>query len=128
MPHSVLGEFELTTADEWISILSLARQWNMDNLKDLAAGRLLTLDMDPVSRIALWKKYSLNSHQLYASYSILCSRQQPLMLKESQELGVEAVALIAQAREKFIRQSTVEQPEDRESLIKIVVDEILREN
>jgi len=100
----------------------------MDSLKNLVVGRLLALDMDPVSRIALWKKYSLDSHQLYASYSILCSRRQPLTLKESQELGVEAVASIARARENFIRRSSVEKPEARDSMIKIVVDEILQEN
>lgn len=96
---SVLGTCKLTTIEEWISIFEQADRWQMDILRDRALEALRGLYMDPICKVAFWRRFDLDQNELVPIYRELILRQQPLSLKEAEMIGLEMSVLLAHARD-----------------------------
>jgi hypothetical protein len=71
----------------------LATQWNFKSIKTLAVNHLSAMT-SPVDKIVLGRRYDI-SEWLGMAYTILCSRDEALTIKEGKLLGLEDVIKIA---------------------------------
>lgn len=88
-------------ADEWISILRLARKYDIEDIIPLATGHLDSLPLDPFRKILIWEEYRLEPSLLLSSYVQLCQRTEPLTLIMAKMLGLETFTKIAAARDLY---------------------------
>ncbi|KAF9243218.1 hypothetical protein BU15DRAFT_86587 [Melanogaster broomeanus] len=110
--------------DTWLSILKLANRWSFDNVKELS------LDIEPVEKIAIYHDNTISRLYLLPSYVAVCKRDKPLSFTEGMKLGMETVLRIADARERVrqhasesgIRTPTFEDFEDSE--VELLVREV----
>ena len=79
---------DLSTLDEWTSVLALATKWEFD------AHRALAID-----RIVLARTYDI-PNWLDEEYYRLCVREEALTLEEGRRLGMEDVILLAELRQR----------------------------
>jgi hypothetical protein len=75
----------------------LATQWNFKSIKTLAVNHLSAMT-SPVDKIVLGRRYDI-SEWLGMAYTILCSRDEALTIKEGKLLGLEDVIKIAALRQ-----------------------------
>ena len=87
---------DLSTVDEWSSVLALSTKWNFDTIRDLAIARLLRL-ASAIDRIVLARTYAIDEW-LVPAYLELTKRSAPLSLAENMRLGMEAVTLLGHVR------------------------------
>ncbi|KDQ50882.1 hypothetical protein JAAARDRAFT_141290 [Jaapia argillacea MUCL 33604] len=95
---------DITTYEEWSSILELSSMWNFEEIKDLAIENLSSsteqgsLAPSPVTRILLGQKYDV---PLWVAWGVtdLVKRSEPLTIEEAQALGMESTLKIARVRE-----------------------------
>jgi hypothetical protein len=98
----VIGANKARTIEEWTSILKQAHRWQTPDIKQLAATRLHRIPMDPVEKIALWRRCSLhNSGYLFGSYLAICQRPESLSLEEARLLGIETFVKVAGVRDRI---------------------------
>ena len=100
---SVIGQFEASTAMDWVAILELSTRWQFDDIRELAIRRLSSFSLDPVRKIALHHRYAIDGRWALDAYVTLCSRSTPLTVTEARQLGVDTTALVGVAREKMER-------------------------
>lgn len=94
---------ENLTLDQWISVLGLSTQWDMDRIRDLAiknvraalatdselAPKLLTLGQE--YRVDLW---------VMAAVTFLIKRMEPMGMNDVEAIGIENTLKIASLRER----------------------------
>ncbi|KJA18478.1 hypothetical protein HYPSUDRAFT_144938, partial [Hypholoma sublateritium FD-334 SS-4] len=91
------------SVDDWISILSMADRWGLNEVKNLAALELgKKQELQLVTKVALYQKYHVHKQFLEPLYTLLSECDHPLTLDEAQTLGMEAAIHLSTARE-FIR-------------------------
>ncbi|CAA7260440.1 unnamed protein product [Cyclocybe aegerita] len=90
---------DLTTVDEWTSVLILATKWAFADIRTLAIEQLTTL-ASPIDKVVLGTKYEVH-HWLVPAYKELCMRWRPLDAEESGRLGTERVAQIGLVRSEL---------------------------
>ena len=89
---------DLSTLDEWTSVLALATKWEFDAHRALAIDRLSRLGT-PIDRIVLARTYDI-PNWLDEEYYRLCVREEALTLEEGRRLGMEDVILLAELRQR----------------------------
>jgi len=97
--HSSYVSPDLTTVEEWTSVLTLAVRWRMDELISLTIQKLSPIT-SAVDKISLAKKFGLfgynlvpgNNNQnrdwLLPALKELCSRSLPLRMEEARKLDM----------------------------------------
>lgn len=91
-----LANCELTTMEEWTSVLSLASRWEFMSLHQLAIERLSSIT-SAVDKLIIGRQYDL-PQWLLSAYTELCERREPLTLEEGRKLGVDDVVIISHVR------------------------------
>jgi len=88
---------------DWVDILSAATRFGCDRIRDRAIRQIDLFDpetaLQPVDKIVLANRFMVPTW-LIPSYAALCERAQPLDMAEAEKLGLVAIVLLAQAREK----------------------------
>jgi len=91
---SSLSNDDLTTVDDWSTILALANRYKMFELYTLAIQKLAPI-ASSVEKLAIVKKYNMVGHEwLLPAYTDLCSRNGPLSLDEAEKLDMQTVLKI----------------------------------
>ena len=90
---------DLTTLEEWTSVLALTTKWEFEAHRALAIDRLAHLG-SPTDRIVLSRAYDIPDW-LEEAYYHLCVRQEALTLEEGQRLGIEDVIILAELRQRI---------------------------
>ena len=98
---SVFGVYKADTVPQWIATLDLATKWEFRDIRELAIKQLSECKIEPIKKIVLEHKYSIERQWAYQAYIELCSRRSPLTAVEAEQLGTETAMLIAEAREKL---------------------------
>jgi hypothetical protein len=88
---------DVTTVEDWSSVLKLATQWDFASIRELAIEEL-SLIPSPVDQLILAHAYDVQ-RWLMPAYSALCERKEPLSKEEGRRIGVDDVVLIHQVRE-----------------------------
>ena len=101
---SIATEPELSSLDEWASVLKVAHHWDFGAIVELAFEKIEPL-ASPVDKILFGKDY--NMREWIAEGRIeLCRRERPIILEEAFRLGMAEVVNISTTRES-IRSSEV---------------------
>ncbi|CCL98133.1 uncharacterized protein FIBRA_00127 [Fibroporia radiculosa] len=95
-PQNVI-DGDLSTVDEWTSVLALATRWDFAGHRDLAIARLAQL-ASPVDRILLARKYVVEAW-LGPAYLALCKRDEALTMEEGERLGMKDVIMLSDIRQ-----------------------------
>ncbi|KAJ3538684.1 hypothetical protein NMY22_g5068 [Coprinellus aureogranulatus] len=90
---------DLTTVDEWTSVLTISSIWEFKSLRELAIDRLSRITL-PIDRIVLGNRFDL-AQWLVPAYFELCTRTEPLSLDEGEKLGMRDVIRIGQVRHQL---------------------------
>ncbi|KAI0726910.1 hypothetical protein C8Q72DRAFT_887192 [Fomitopsis betulina] len=88
---------DLSTTEEWTSVLALATKWDFAEYRQLAIARLAQL-ASPVDRILLGRRYDV-PEWLTAAYLELCTRDDVLSYDEGMLLGMHDVILLSDIRQ-----------------------------
>ncbi|KIJ65972.1 hypothetical protein HYDPIDRAFT_27182 [Hydnomerulius pinastri MD-312] len=99
--HPIPAKVSTWSAEDWVSVIGLAQRWDMQHIKECAVQKLCSLEMDPITKIAFWHKYQLDSTQLIPAYAALCIAEQPLSVEVLGKIGSDAFVKVVEAREKF---------------------------
>jgi hypothetical protein len=100
--HRTYAEYSASVA-EWVSILTLADMWGFDGIRSLCIGKLGDMALDPVEKMELCRKFEIHRTWASGAYETLCARSTPLSFSDATRIGMEDVVLIAQAREKRLK-------------------------
>ena len=92
-----ISDGDLSTTEEWTSVLALATQWEFADYRRLAIARLSQL-ASPVDRILLGRCYDI-PEWLSTAYLELCTRDDPLSYEEGERLGMRDVILLSDIRQ-----------------------------
>ncbi|KAF6761159.1 hypothetical protein DFP72DRAFT_803918 [Ephemerocybe angulata] len=101
---------DLTTADEWTSVLAISSMWEFASLRLLAIDKLSHIT-NAVDRIALGKRFDL-PHWVTPAYFDLCTRGEPLNQDEGEKLGMADVIKIGQIRHQIRYVTNLNRHED----------------
>ncbi|KAH9947107.1 hypothetical protein B0H21DRAFT_363719 [Amylocystis lapponica] len=96
-PHRKIGTDDLSTVDDWASVLAIATRFAFDDCRAHAISRLAQLG-NPVDLILIGRKYDVREW-LGPSYKTLCIRNEPLTMLEGTRLGMRDVILISEIRQ-----------------------------
>jgi len=88
---------------KWMSILTLADRFMMDDIKNEAIRSIDKLDNFPSSIDKIVSGNKFHSKWVREGYKELVLRQSPLTADEGSKLGVKHAMLCAATREKYIR-------------------------
>ncbi|EPS96664.1 hypothetical protein FOMPIDRAFT_1129890 [Fomitopsis schrenkii] len=99
---------DLSTTEEWTSVLALATKWEFADYRQLAIARLAQL-ASPVDRILLGRRYDV-PEWLAAAYLELCTRDDALSYDEGVRLGMHDVILLSDIRQS-VRKGRLMMPE-----------------
>ncbi|RXW21149.1 hypothetical protein EST38_g4696 [Candolleomyces aberdarensis] len=87
--------------DQWISVLKLATMWDMAQFRELAIGKLSSLNLTPIQNLQLGKTYKVASW-IVEGYTALLQDTQTISLDDlGASLGWETAARILWAAKKF---------------------------
>ncbi|KII86831.1 hypothetical protein PLICRDRAFT_177560 [Plicaturopsis crispa FD-325 SS-3] len=86
--------------DDWVIILGLANRWGFHQVKQLVVRELERKDMDPITRIALYRENEIDEAFLVPAYVALCERPATISKHEGERLGMEVVVPLVAARER----------------------------
>jgi len=102
-PLKSLSQATFTT-DEWLSILGLAKKWDMDGVIDLAVKNLADSERlkQPAMKVQLGRNYN-HSPWVVEGLMILCEQRESLSVSEAQVLGLNDAVRLAMVREWHIR-------------------------
>lgn len=87
--------------EEWLSILKLARKYQIEGIRELAAQHLQAMSIDPVRKITIWDAHQLDPAMLTSAYVELCKRVEPLTLDMTMALGIKKFTKVAAARDLY---------------------------
>ncbi|KAK7436503.1 hypothetical protein VKT23_019057 [Stygiomarasmius scandens] len=93
-------QYEAQSVADWTSILRLASEFQMKNVRVLAMKQLFPI-ASAAEKIDLANKYDIKDW-LVPAYMELCARTEELTLEEGKKLGVEAVMGVAQLRSQLL--------------------------
>jgi hypothetical protein len=77
--------------------------WKFDAIRNYAINKLYTMDLDPVQKLEIQRKFDVDRSWAADAYDNLRTRRVPLSLDETLRVGVEVAVRIAHAREKHIK-------------------------
>ena len=88
--------------EEWLNLLSISTRYMCDRVRALAVNGVAAAHAKllPVRRIELARRYELPAWERPAIVDLVV-RVQPLTVQEATALGMETVARLAEARERF---------------------------
>ena len=113
----------------WETILYFADHYDFAQIKDLAVRELQTKDISLVDRIILYHKYRVPQNYLIPLYEELCTHEIPPSVPEAIKLGLVAVVIIFQARERLRTNSLNDGkspvPKDRQKDVHTTVQKLL---
>ncbi|PBK74055.1 ARM repeat-containing protein [Armillaria solidipes] len=89
------------STDVWVTILRTACKWLFPKIKALAIIELERRTITLVDPIVLHQDYKVDPSLSALLYAKLCSRDEPLTMKESVGLGIETTVRIFQTRERL---------------------------
>lgn len=87
--------------DDQLSILKLATQFQMTSIREQAIDFLDGADIGPIRKIAIWNEYHLDQHRLLSAYVDLCTRREPIAIKDAMVLGLKMFVKLAEARDRL---------------------------
>ncbi|KAI8990696.1 hypothetical protein BD414DRAFT_484523 [Trametes punicea] len=90
---------DITTLEEWTSVLQIAHRYEFEEHRKLAVGRLEGI-ATPIDRILLSRAYDI-PEWLETAYYELCVREESLSLGEGTRLGMADVILISDLRQRI---------------------------
>ncbi|KAG6920039.1 hypothetical protein DXG01_010107 [Tephrocybe rancida] len=93
--------FTDASVDDWMSILKLSTQYEIDHVRGLAMARLHGSQIDPLRKILIWREYNLDPSLLIPSYVSLCQRSEPLTFDIAAAISSENFVRLAAAREVY---------------------------
>jgi len=100
--HSAYSKHSIydTSVENWRDILNLADKWKFPEVKELAVRELQKkMDLDVVSKVALYQHYDVDPRHLIPLYAQLCERPDSLTREEAKVLGLDATVLISATRQ-----------------------------
>ncbi|KAI5890033.1 uncharacterized protein SCHCODRAFT_02669241 [Schizophyllum commune H4-8] len=95
---TTLGKFDITTVDEWTSILRLATRWAVVGLRDLAIEEIKP-KATPFDKVVIAREFELGQDWLLPAFVDICERPQWLNRVEAERLGLPTVVEIGRIRE-----------------------------
>lgn len=119
--HRNFAARDITSAEEWTSVLSLATRWEFASLRELAMQYLFA-STSAVERIALGRRYDIPGW-LVPAYTEVCERKDPLTLAEGRLLGLDDVIRIGQVRHSIRYSSNLNRHHD--SIVALIRDVFL---
>ncbi|KDQ51208.1 hypothetical protein JAAARDRAFT_199247 [Jaapia argillacea MUCL 33604] len=101
------NKHDITTSEEWLSILKLSSMWNFETIRDTAIRTLSSKSsrMKPISvvdRMQLGMKYHMPMWVAWGATD-LAKRLESVSVEEAKEMGVEFAIRITQVRERWHR-------------------------
>lgn len=90
---------DLSTLEDWISVLALATKYEFEAHRALAIERLSRLG-SPTDRLVLAREYDIPGW-LEEAYYLICIREDALTLEEGHRLGMEDVIALADLRQRI---------------------------
>ncbi|KAL1672060.1 hypothetical protein EV122DRAFT_195089, partial [Schizophyllum commune] len=96
---TTLGKFDITTVDEWTSILRLASRWSVFGLRDLAIEEIKP-KATPFDKVVIAREFDLGQDWLVPAFIDICERPQWLNRAEAERLGLPTVVEIGRIREE----------------------------
>jgi len=81
--------YELETVYDWTTLLSVARKFSMQKIRDLAIDRL-ALIATPAEKVELANDYSIEDW-LVPAFTDLCLKLEPLSIDDGYRLGIDGV-------------------------------------
>ncbi|TFY61150.1 hypothetical protein EVJ58_g4699 [Rhodofomes roseus] len=96
-PHRNVSDGDLSTTEEWTSVLALATKWEFADYRQLAISRLAQL-ASPIDRILLGRSYDI-PEWIAAAYLELCKRDDALTYEEGARLGMHDAILLSDIRQ-----------------------------
>ena len=90
---------DLSTLEDWTSVLHLATKYCFDGYRELAVARLSQLGT-AVDHIVLARQYDIPEWLEEASFH-LCRREEALSLEEGTRLGMKDVIVLAELRQRI---------------------------
>ncbi|KAI0058440.1 hypothetical protein BV25DRAFT_1236557 [Artomyces pyxidatus] len=90
--------YELTSVDEWTSVLRLATLWGFESIRILAVSRLTPV-ASAIDKVILAHTYEFLSDWAVPGYVELCARPEQLSLDEARRLGIEDALFVCNMRE-----------------------------
>jgi len=100
LDDSDFTKYEAQSVADWTSILRLASEFQMKNVRALAMKQLFPI-ASAAEKIDLANKYDIKDW-LVPAYMELCTRTEELTMEEGKKLGVEAVIGVAQLRSQLL--------------------------
>ncbi|THH21545.1 hypothetical protein EW146_g59 [Bondarzewia mesenterica] len=88
---------DISTAEDWTSVLELSHRWGFKSIRELAIERLGPIS-SPVDKVVHGRTFGVD-HWLTPGYTALVERTEPLSQQEGRRLGVDDVILISTLRE-----------------------------
>lgn len=82
--------------------MRLATQWQFQEIRNLAIRQLERLDLQPIEKIAIYKRYNVNPELLLPSYITICRKERLPSPEEGKILSMETVLKLASAREQML--------------------------
>lgn len=80
----------------------LAHMWQFEHMSKAAFKAYTALpDVTPVEKITMRRQYDFPRKDLLEVYLEICKREKPLSVDEGNQIGLEALALIAQTRQEL---------------------------
>ncbi|TFK45015.1 hypothetical protein BDQ12DRAFT_595133 [Crucibulum laeve] len=90
---------DLTTVDEWKSVLKLATEWGLSDIRSLAIEKLAPI-ASAVDQVVIGHAYDIPSW-LAPAYKALVEREVPFTVEEGKMLGIEKLLNIMQAKQEL---------------------------
>jgi hypothetical protein len=106
------------------SILSLAHMWQFETMTRVAFEAYDALsDVDPVTKIMIYKKYGFPQENILNEYAKLCTRIKSLSIEEGRKIGHggKTLALIAQIREVLLRQGRLSPKFTDSNIVRLMI-------
>ncbi|KAL1759887.1 hypothetical protein FB107DRAFT_287355 [Schizophyllum commune] len=96
---TTLGKLDITTVDEWTSILRLATRWSVFGLRDLAIEEIKP-QATPFDKVVIAREFELGKDWLVPAFVSICERPNWLNRAEAERLGLPTVVEIGRIREE----------------------------
>ncbi|KAF8632484.1 hypothetical protein AX15_001853 [Amanita polypyramis BW_CC] len=94
-----IPKIESIKKEQWLGILELSCIWQMEKVIEMAISYLLKLEVDPIVKLELAKRYGIQ-HKAWSRSAImgLVRRDQELTNAEAQHIGIEKALKLSKLR------------------------------
>lgn len=99
-PPKVIGRLEVLSFHEWLSVLKLADQWCMDTVRAHAIEMMTDIDVDPVEKVVVARRYSI-TYWIAPALNAILQRSQTLNEKDVGRLGLSTALRLVEIRERL---------------------------